>query len=63
MWRFEVGNTQAGQPSWWLYAGNNEMIVAPHTGDVVKRQKITRTITSIRRVLPDDGVVGAILSS
>lgn len=26
MWRFEVGNTQAGQPSWWLYAGNNEMV-------------------------------------
>lgn len=26
MWRFQVGNTQAGQPSWWLYAGNNEMV-------------------------------------
>ncbi|MEP7739915.1 DUF1508 domain-containing protein [uncultured Nocardioides sp.] len=26
MWRFQVGNTQAGQASWWLYAGNNEMV-------------------------------------
>lgn len=26
MWRFHVGNTQAGQPSWWLYAGNNAMV-------------------------------------
>lgn len=26
MWRFEVGNTQAGQPSWWPYAGNSEMV-------------------------------------
>lgn len=26
MWRFQVGNTQAGEPSWWLYAGNNEMV-------------------------------------
>lgn len=26
MWRFQVGNTQAGQPSWWLYPGNNEMV-------------------------------------
>jgi uncharacterized protein YegP (UPF0339 family) len=26
MWRFQVGNTQAGRPSWWLYAGNNEMV-------------------------------------
>lgn len=25
-WRFEVGNTKAGTPSWWLYAGNNEMV-------------------------------------
>lgn len=26
MWRFENGNTKAGQPSWWLYSGNNEMV-------------------------------------
>ena len=24
--RFVVGNTQGGQPSWWLYGGNNEMV-------------------------------------
>jgi uncharacterized protein YegP (UPF0339 family) len=26
MWRFEVGNTRADKPSWWLYASNNEMV-------------------------------------
>ena len=26
MWRFQIGKTQAGQPSWWLYAGNNELV-------------------------------------
>lgn len=26
MWRFHLGNNQAGQPSWWLYAANNEMV-------------------------------------
>jgi uncharacterized protein YegP (UPF0339 family) len=26
MWRFDVGNNKAGDPSWWLYAGNNEMV-------------------------------------
>lgn len=26
MWRFVVANNQAGQPTWWLYAGNNEMV-------------------------------------
>lgn len=24
--RFSVGNNTAGQPSWWLYANNNEMV-------------------------------------
>jgi uncharacterized protein YegP (UPF0339 family) len=23
---FSVGNTKGGQPSWWLYGGNNEMV-------------------------------------
>jgi soluble lytic murein transglycosylase-like protein len=36
-----------------IYAGNNKMIVAPHTGDVVKIQNIYKTPTAIRRVLPD----------
>lgn len=26
MWRFSVGNDTSGSPSWWLYAGNNEMV-------------------------------------
>lgn len=26
MWRFVVSNNQAGSPSWWLYAANNEMV-------------------------------------
>ncbi|GAA0988326.1 hypothetical protein ENKNEFLB_00020 [Nocardioides aquaticus] len=26
MWRFVVANNQAGNPTWWLYAGNNEMV-------------------------------------
>lgn len=24
--RFSVGNTTDGQPSWWLYGGNNQMV-------------------------------------
>jgi uncharacterized protein len=23
---FEVGNTQGGEPSWWLYGANNKMV-------------------------------------
>lgn len=34
-----------------IYAGNNTMVVAPHRGDVVKVQRITRTPTTIRRVV------------
>lgn len=26
MWRFVVANNQAGDPTWWLYAGNSEMV-------------------------------------
>lgn len=25
-YRFSVGNNTAGEPSWWLYAGNNEQV-------------------------------------
>src|SRR4051812_16360455 len=41
-----------------IYAGNNKMVVAPHTGDVVKIQDITRTPTAIRRIVGGD-VAGA----
>lgn len=36
-----------------IYVGNNKMIVAPRTGDVVKVQTLYRTPTAIRRILPD----------
>lgn len=36
-----------------IYIGNNSMIVARHTGDVVKVQTTTRPVSAIRRVLPD----------
>ena len=35
-----------------IYAGDNLMVVAPKTGDVVKVQEIYREPTAIRRVLP-----------
>jgi cell wall-associated NlpC family hydrolase len=38
-----------------IYVGDGRMIVAPHTGDVVKYQDITRTPTAIRRVAPAGG--------
>ncbi len=34
-----------------IYAGDGKMVVAPHTGDVVKIQDITRTPTAIRRII------------
>jgi peptidoglycan DL-endopeptidase CwlO len=37
-----------------IYAGNNLMVVAPKTGDVVKVQEIYRTPNAIRRVLPSN---------
>jgi cell wall-associated NlpC family hydrolase len=40
-----------------IYAGNNLMVVAPKTGDVVKVQEIYRTPTAIRRVLPQNTAV------
>lgn len=36
-----------------IYIGDGQMLVAPRSGDVVKRQDIYRTPTAIRRVLPD----------
>lgn len=38
-----------------IYAGNGQMVVAPHTGDVVKVQNITRTPTAIRRIISIPG--------
>jgi cell wall-associated NlpC family hydrolase len=34
-----------------IYAGNNKMVVAPRSGDVVKVQEVYRTPTAIRRVI------------
>jgi hypothetical protein len=36
-----------------IYAGNGMMIVAPHTGDQVKYQKVYKTPTAIRRIISD----------
>jgi len=35
-----------------IYAGNGTMVVAPHTGEVVKTEKVTGHPTAIRRVIP-----------
>jgi hypothetical protein len=42
-----------------IYLGNNRMIVAPRTGDVVKVQDVPGDITAIRRILPDTAGTGA----
>jgi soluble lytic murein transglycosylase-like protein len=46
-----------------IYLGNNKMIVAPQTGDVVKIQDVPSTITAIRRIVdgatPAGGSAGA----
>jgi peptidoglycan DL-endopeptidase CwlO len=45
-----------------IYIGDNKMIVAPHTGDVVKVENVYTTPTAIRRILPDQTAgVGAAL--
>lgn len=36
-----------------IYLGNNKMIAAPHSGDVVKIQSVYETPSTIRRVLPE----------
>ena len=47
-----------------IYAGDNLMVVAPKTGDVVKVQEIYREPTAIRRVMPAmTGVAGSDLSA
>ena len=37
-----------------IYVGDNQMIVAPHTGDHVKIQTVYGTPTAIRRIIPDE---------
>ncbi|MBN1172250.1 MAG: transglycosylase SLT domain-containing protein [Micromonosporaceae bacterium] len=39
-----------------IYIGDGKMIVAPHTGDVVKVQKVYKTPSTIRRIIPDSSV-------
>jgi len=39
-----------------IYIGNNKMIVAPHTGDVVKVQTVYEKPSHIRRIIPDSTV-------
>jgi hypothetical protein len=41
-----------------IYIGNDHMMVAPHTGDVVKVQEVPDDWTAIRRVLPDRSSLG-----
>jgi soluble lytic murein transglycosylase-like protein len=36
-----------------IYAGDGMMVVAPHAGDQVKLQRVYKTPTAIRRILPD----------
>ena len=46
-----------------IYVGGGEMLVAPRTGDVVKRQEVYRTPTAIRRVLPEAAGPGGVTFS
>ena len=46
-----------------IYIGNNKMIDAPKTGDVVKVQDIYRTPSSIRRILPGSSEPASSFSS
>jgi hypothetical protein len=44
-----------------IYIGDNKMIVAPHTGDVVKVQNVYKTPTAIRRIIPDTAATASVL--
>jgi hypothetical protein len=46
-----------------IYLGDNKMIVAPHTGDVVKIQTVYKTPTAIRRIIPDTPANGVSASA
>ena len=43
-----------------IYAGNGEWIEAPRTGLKIRRHKLTRKVTDIRRVVPDGTTIGQI---
>jgi cell wall-associated NlpC family hydrolase len=42
-----------------IYLGDGKMIAAPHRGEVVRIQKLYRTPTAIRRILPEEPAAGA----
>jgi soluble lytic murein transglycosylase-like protein len=44
-----------------IYAGDGMMVVAPHTGDKVKVERVYKTPSAIRRILPDTAVTTASL--
>lgn len=46
-----------------IYAGDGKMVVAPHTGDVVKVQSVYETPTAIRRVLPEASATTTVSST
>jgi cell wall-associated NlpC family hydrolase len=46
-----------------IYVGNNKMIEAPHTGDVVKVATITAPVTAIRRIVGTTGSASSATSS
>jgi peptidoglycan DL-endopeptidase CwlO len=43
-----------------IYVGDNQMIVAPHTGDHVKIEKVYQTPTAIRRVVGEASPVASV---
>jgi soluble lytic murein transglycosylase-like protein len=45
-----------------IYVGDNQMIVAPHSGDQVKIQKVYQTPSAIRRVASDVSAVSSVYS-
>jgi hypothetical protein len=46
-----------------IYMGDNKMVVAPHTGDVVKIQNVYKTPSAIRRIIPDTAAGGVSASA
>src|SRR3954464_2930136 len=46
-----------------IYMGDNKMVVAPHTGDVVKIQNVYKTPSAIRRIIPDTATGGVSASA
>jgi len=46
-----------------IYIGDNKMIAAPKTGDVVKVQEIYRPVSSIRRILPESSAAATSFGS